>query len=255
MNSCAYTGMVRHKRLRPVEHEFRYRVAMLYLDLDELDSVFARHLLWSARRPAYARFRRRDYPGDVSQPLDQWVRDLVKRRTGERPEGRVCLLTAPRMAGRWFNPISVYYCWNRTGGLDWVVAEVTSTPWRERTHHVLDARGVHRVAFGEFAKDMHVSPFLPMDMSYRWRLVAPGPGLGLVIDVLREGEVVLETSLALRRRPLSTAWLARLLVTYPPMSWRVLTGIYRQALSLWRRGVAYHPHPRRGAAQEDRTAA
>ena len=88
---------------------------MLYLDLDEIEEVFAHRLLWSTTRPAFARWRRSDYPGDPSQPLDAWVRDLVAERTGNRPAGPVRLLTHLRYGGRGFNPISVYYCFAADG--------------------------------------------------------------------------------------------------------------------------------------------
>ena len=140
--SCAYEGLVEHRRLRPSAHRFRYRIFMLYLDLGELPGALDNRLLWSARRPAPARFRRADYPGDTEQPLDAWVRDLVAARTGVRPSGPVHLLTHLRYVGVWFNPISVYYCFADDGRtLEWAVLEVTSTPWRERTHYVLDVRG------------------------------------------------------------------------------------------------------------------
>lgn len=255
MNSCAYEGVVLHRRRAPVEHAFTYRVHMTMLDLHELDTVFAHRLLWSTRRVAWARWRRSDYPGDPAQPLDAWVRDLVRERTGVHPAGRVALLTSLRTAGRWFNPLSLYYCYSGTDALEFVVAEVTNTPWRERTHYVLDVRGQSHIAAGGMGKDLHVSPFMPMDMSYRWTLNRPGAGLGVTMNVLRANETVLETSVALRRRPLTRTTMARLLLTYPPMSWRVLAGIYHQAFSLWRKGVAYHPHPRRVETEEESAAA
>jgi DUF1365 family protein len=253
-HTCAYEGVVVHRRRTPTEHSFRYRVFMMYLDLDDVDRALSHHLLWSARRPAPARWRRRDHPGDPAQPLDDWVRALVAERTGVHPTGPVRLLTHLRYVGRWFNPISLYYCFDDNGEtLQWVVTEVTSTPWRERSHHVLDVRGGARVASGTMAKDLHVSPFLPMALDYRWRLTRPNGSLSFSLDVLQGSAVVLETGIAMRRTELTRASMARLLLTYPPMSLRVLGGIYWQAFRLWRKGTPYHPHARLGA--EDRPAA
>ena len=242
--SAVYVGTVAHRRRRPRSHGFSYRVFMLYVDLSELPRVLDHRWLWSARRPAPARFRRSDYPGPADQPLDQWVRQLVARRTGELPTGPVRLLTHLRYLGVWFNPISVYYCFADDGvTLEWVVLEVTNTPWRDRHHYVLDARAGGDVLQGSMAKQMHVSPFLPMNLSYQWRLTRPDGRLGFAVDVSDDRGVVLATSLALRRRPLTRRVMAGLLLRRPPMSLRVLAGIHWQAFLLWRKGTPYHRRP------------
>ena len=66
--SAIYEGWVAHRRLAPVPHSFRYRIFMPLLDLDELPEVLDPIPLWSARRPAPAWFRRRDYLGDLVLP-------------------------------------------------------------------------------------------------------------------------------------------------------------------------------------------
>ena len=93
MESCIYEGQVRHTRTTPVLHRFKYRVFMMYLDLDELPALFEKRWLWSAKRPALARFRRSDHLGPRSQPLSDAVRELVARETGQRPTGPIRLLT------------------------------------------------------------------------------------------------------------------------------------------------------------------
>ncbi|HET9051614.1 MAG TPA: DUF1365 family protein, partial [Candidatus Dormibacteraeota bacterium] len=115
-SSCLYEGTVVHRRVAPVEHSFRYRIFMLYADLEELPGLLAGRRLWSATRPAPVWLRRADHLGDPRRPLAECVRDLVAARLGHRPAGPVCLLTHPRLLGVGFNPISVYYCRDRAGG-------------------------------------------------------------------------------------------------------------------------------------------
>lgn len=251
LRSCLYEGAVEHRRYVPVEHHFQYRLFMLYLDLGEIDRVFRRRWLWSARRPAVAWFRRADYLGDPRRPLRECVWDLVWEAGAWRgSRGAVRLLTHVRYLGVWFNPISLYYCFDEGEELRAVVAEVTNTPWGERCAYVLDVdRGREAAgARGVFRKRMHVSPFLPMDIEYQWRLGAPAADLGVEIRCRRAGTTVLDARLRLARRELTAASLRRTLCRYPPMSLAVLRGIYWQALRLRLRGVPYHPHPNAGGA-------
>ena len=93
MESALYEGSLRHRRIAPVPHAFEYPVTLAWLDLAELDQVFRGRWLWSAKRPAPAWFRRADYLGEASVPLERAVRDHVERELGWRPEGPVRLLT------------------------------------------------------------------------------------------------------------------------------------------------------------------
>ena len=138
--SCIYEGSVRHRRTGLVEHEFRYPLFMMYLDLDELPELFDGHPLWSARRPAPAWFRRADYLGDPAVPLAQAVRDTVAQRAGERPEGPVRMLTHLRYFGHCFNPVSFYYCFDGDG--DRVTAVVAEGELRRAVAHGASAKKI-----------------------------------------------------------------------------------------------------------------
>ena len=243
MQSCIYEGQVSHVRHGPVARAFSYRLFMLYLDLAELPNVFARRWLWSAERPALAWFRRADHLGDAREPLDASVRALVEKESGRRPVGPIRLLTHLRYGGYAFNPVSFYYCFDASGRtVETVVAEVTNTPWGERHCYVLDAAG--RPIRGYVTrKAMHVSPFLPMDMDYRWTFAPPAARLAVAMSCVRGGETVMHAALTLSRREISAAALARVLVLHPLMTVQVIGRIYWQALRLWLRGARFHVHP------------
>ena len=108
--SALYFGHVIHRRHQPHAHAFRYPVAQLLLDLDELDTIFAGRWLWSLNRRNLAEFRRSDYFGDPSMPLPEAVRRHVAGVRGHRPAGPIRLLTHLRFGGHVFNPVSFYYC-------------------------------------------------------------------------------------------------------------------------------------------------
>ncbi len=238
-HSALYAGRIAHRRHLPVEHAFSYRMAMLYLDLDELEQVFALHPLWSSRRAAPGRFRRGDQLGDPAVPLHDAVRDEVERQGHRRPAGPIRLLTMPRTYGRVFNPVSFFYCFAADGTeVEAVLADVSNTPWGERHAYVMEPTG------GGSDKQFHVSPFMGMDHRYSWRLTEPGESLAVGIASDRNGERVFDARLTLRRRPLDRAALTSLLLR-PPAAQVTLSRIYAQALRLKLKGAPYHPHPDR----------
>lgn len=253
--SAVYEGWVRHRRFEPVEHEFRYPLFLMYLDLGELPGVLDPFPLYSARRPAPARFRRRDYLGDPARPLAECARDAVESESGDRPAGPVRLLTGLRYLGHSFNPVSFYYCFDKSAErVEAVVADVENIPWGERHAYVL-ARGQREgpVLSDELDKSLHVSPLMGMDQTYAFRASEPGERLAVHIESRpRRGAVnaggdgaprSFDATLSLRRRELSRRRLTGLLARYPAMSLQVVAKIYAQSLRLKLKGARYFPHP------------
>jgi len=257
MHSAIYEGRVRHRRMRPVNHEFSYRLFMVYLDLAELESVFDGRWFWSARRPALARFRREDHLGDPAVSLDQSVRDLVEVSVGERPAGPIRLLTHFSYFGYCFNPVSFYYCFDRNDAyVETIVAEVNNTPWGERHCYVLSGRH-DRAAGGRHRhqppKRMHVSPFMPMDVEYDWKFSDPGERLTVFMVNSQRGGKVFDAGLDLERRELSGRSMARALAVYPFMTLKVILAIHWQALKLWLKRCPVYDHPGKAGLQWEET--
>jgi DUF1365 family protein len=247
LQSAVYEGVVRHRRLIPRAHTFSYRMAQLYLDLEEIERVFAGRWLWSREARNLAEFRRSDFLGPSTLPLTAAVKRLVERHTGRRPAGPVRLLTHLRYAGYIFNPVSFYYCYAADGAaLEAIVAEITNTPWRERHAYVLPVEAARHSAGAwewTFPKAFHVSPFVGLEREYAWRFSTPGQSLRVHMSVLRAQAPELVATLCLARRPLTGASLARVLWRYPLMTAKVIGAIHWQALRLWLKHTPVHDHP------------
>lgn len=244
--SALYAGWITHRRIEPVSHSFRYRIFLPLLDLGELPDLLDPIPLWSARRPAPARFRESDYLCGGSGALADRARDLALARLGRTSSGPVRLLANPRYLGVGFNPVSFFFLHADDGiGIDAVIAEVTNTPWGERTSYVLDgqAGAQEGSATGTFEKRMHVSPFQPMEQTYRISVSAPGESLRIQIRNLEGDREVLIATMALRRLELTRARMVRLLLGHPPMTLVTLGRIYANAVRLKARGAPIHPHP------------
>ena len=247
MNSAIFEGRVNHNRVTPVKHGFRYRLFMMYLDLAELDEVFKGRWFWSARRRALARFRRQDHFGDPDEPLDVSVRRRVQEETGRKPEGPIRLLTHLSYFGYCFNPVSFYYCYDKQDRyVETIVAEVNNTPWGERHLYVLGEKA--NVSVGpvkEFRpkKVMHVSPFMEMDVDYRWRFGTTPERLLVHMETARRDGKIFDATLSLGRTEINGRSLARVLAIYPFMTLKVIAMIHWQAFRLWLKGTPVYTHP------------
>ena len=148
-HSAIYEGTVRHRRYTPKFHGFTYRVFMVYLDLQEMNELFQQTPLWSSGRFSLSWFRRKDFfDGNKHNDLYDAVADYVEMETGKRPSGAIRMLTNLRYFGFIINPITCYYCFDKTGKiLETVVAEVTNTPWGERCHYILNMKNDSGDAF------------------------------------------------------------------------------------------------------------
>jgi uncharacterized protein len=241
--SALYSGMVTHHRARPRVHRLAYRIYSLLLDLDELEQLDQRLRLFSLDRFNLFSFHRRDRGEGSERPLREQVEDSM-RAAGLAPDGgRILLLTMPRLLGSAFNPISVFYCFDRSGALAAMLWEVDNT-FGERHAYMIPVEGD---GAGEIVqscgKDFYVSPFMNMALSYRFRLRAPGDLLSLVIEVSDPSGLLLTARYQARRLPLTDFNLLRLFVSTPLLTLRVVGGIHWEALKLWAKGTGLRPKP------------
>lgn len=248
MKSGLYEGKVRHRRFSPLLNSFQYRLFMVYLDLEELPTLFKNHRFWSGHHVNLAYFRRRDHLGDPRLLLDRAVRDLVEKRLGQRPEGPIRLLTHLRYFGINFNPVSFYYCYDRDDRhVEAIVAEVHNTPWLEEHCYVFgEAQNEHPLKGWkryQFQKDFHVSPFMEMEIWYDWRFREPGESINVHIINMAQGKKRFDATLSLTRKEITKTSLARVLITYPLMTTKIICMIYWQALRLLIKGARLYVHP------------
>ncbi len=248
LRSAIYSGTVGHCRFTPKRHAFSYQVFMMYLDLDELETVFQSSRLWSLNGRNLASFRRRDFLGDPNVGLADAVKQRIYEEEGVRFEGSIRVLANLRYFGFIINPITCYYCFDHEERLAYIVAEVTNTPWNERHSYVLPCDPGSEEDRIVFAKAMHVSPFNDMAMEYDWRSNKPGENLAIHLENRRvndstEAGRLFVADMQLQRQPIADGALTKLILQYPLMTMKVAAGIYWQAAKLYFKGVPFVSHP------------
>lgn len=242
VRSALYLGRVGHARLKPRRHTLAYRSFMLLLDLDELEAL-DRGLRWfSLDRFNLFGFRPGDHGDGSATPLRAQVAAHLLAAGVAEPIGRVQLLCLPRVLGYVFNPISLYFCHGEAGELLAVLYEVNST-FGERHTYLIPVEGSERPLRQEADKRLHVSPFMPMQLLYRFRVDPPGETVRVAVEVRDAGGPVLTASFAGRRRALSDGSLLRTFAAYPLQTLVVMTAIHWEAVKLLLKGLRLRAGP------------
>lgn len=238
--SGLYTGTVRHTRLRPFEHGFKYRVFYTLLDVDELPALSKRLRLFSLDRFNLFSLRAADHGPDDGSSLREWAERLLADTGVDLEGGRIELLSFPRVLGYVFNPISVWYCYGPDDRLRAVLHEVRNTFGDKHTYVV----PVHpnRLRHG-FNKQLHVSPFMDVDGTYEFSINAPGDHIAVGINQQDAEGPLFRAGLSLSRRSLTDRSLLRVFFTHPLVTLKAITAIHWEALKLWRKGARYRPRP------------
>lgn len=235
MRSGIYTGTVMHQRLRPRRHRLEYRVFSLLVDLDELDELSGRFPLLGINRRGLFSFRESDH-GDGTGDLRTWAASLLAEGGIAWDGGRIELLCYPRILGYVFNPLSVYFCHQRDGRLAAILYEVHNTHGEQHTY-VLPAAANGGVVRHAAAKRFFVSPFMPPDCVYNFKITPPGERVGVTIREDDPEGLLLTAAFTGRRQELSDGLLRRLFVAYPLMTLKVVAGIHWEALKLLFKGM------------------
>lgn len=236
-----YRGRVAHARLRPVAHRFAYRIFALLIDVDRIEEAGRATPLLSIGRLNLLSFHPDDHGARGATTLRAHVEAALAGEGVSLEGGRILLLCQPRVLGVGFNPLSVYLAFGPDGRLAGIVHEVRNT-FGERHAYVLPVRP------GELAgstlrqgarKGFRVSPFLPEEAAYRFRLSLPGPRLRLGIVTSDARGPLMAATFSGERRPLTTREAIAACLAAPFLSLKVILAIRVEALRLLALGLPF----------------
>lgn len=238
-----YVGSVMHARLRPKRHQFRYRSFMALLDLGALSGRRRISRFFSIGYFNLMSFFESDYLPDMDGgTLFDRTRNAFLANGINVDDYRILLLALPRVCGYAFNPICVFYAVDGAGALKAALYEVRNT-FGERCVYAAVAEPVRTLGPHEFEKELHVSPFLPMALRYRFRTASPDSRVTLKIVERDAQGVILTAMFAGQRLAATDTNVIRLFFSLPFVTLKVILAIHWEALRLLGKGLKTHPHP------------
>jgi len=239
-SSGLYWGRVVHERQRPKKHRLSYSVFSLLINLDELETLNDRFRLLSYNKAAFFSIYDKDHGS--GSPIRNWVSAELRRKWLEAFSSRITMLCYPRILGYVFNPLTVFFCYDTGGQIGAIVYEVHNT-FNERRAYVLPVpQNSKEVVRQSCDKDFYVSPFIPMDCRYQFRVQPPSDHTRVVIREEDSEGLLLAAAFSGRHRQLTDQNLLRTAIKYPLMTIKVIVGIHWEAVRLLLKAAPYFSH-------------
>jgi len=237
LKSCLYSCDVMHQRVSPTAHEFKYKVFMFYLDLDEIERLHRKLKLFCKNKFNWFSFFDKDHltgEGSTKEKLK-----LFLESKGIEWTGRATLLTNARTLGYVFNPISFYFCYDDHNKPLCAVAEVCNTH-REMKLYLLDKACMSGDTFRlRTTKHFYVSPFSDLDTEFEFIFRVPSEFMQMRVDDYKQGKRILLSALTGTRKELTDSTLLWYGLRFPLITVRIITLIYWQALKLKMKGLPF----------------
>lgn len=244
-------GVVRHRRLRPVDNAFGYGVFTISIPMRtraKEPDILRKNGVGDNHWGLCAFFDKDHGTGDEDSLA--WIEKILAQNDVTNIDGEIWLHTFPRVLGYVFNPVSFWICTKANGKVGAVLAEVNNT-FGERHCYLLHKSSGEELRSGETLtskKVFHVSPFCEVRGEYHFRFLFPddsrsGGNSLFRIELYEDDLPLINTSISGTGRALSQGNVILALLRYPLMSLGVIFRIHWQALKLWIKGVPFHSKP------------
>tara|TARA_B100001123_G_scaffold438432_1_gene573251 strand:- start:476 stop:1240 length:765 start_codon:yes stop_codon:yes gene_type:complete len=237
-NSCIYNGSVIHKRFKPKEHFFKYKVFSLFIDLSELNKLNDKLKFFSLNKFNLISFYEKDHGERDGSSLINWVKFNLSNNNIKTENIKIKLLCYPRILGYVFNPLSIFFIYDENEDLISILYEVKNTFGEQHTY-VFKIEGEKKLIQNNCSKKFHVSPFIEMNCNYFFRVLNPGENLSIIIDQHDQEGKILFASQDGKRSDLTSKNLMNSYLKHPLMTFKIISAIHFEAFKLWIKGIKF----------------
>ena len=235
-NSCIYIGNVIHKRFKPKKHFFKYSVFSLFLDLDEINELDQKILFFSYNKFNILSFFDKDHGYRDGSSIKNWLIHVLQKKNISTINIKIKILCYPRIFGYVFNPLSIFFIYDKDSNPIAILYEVKNTFGEQHTY-VFKIDIKNKQILNNCKKKFYVSPFMDLESKYFFKVLIPNERLSVIIDQRdKEGKLLFASQDGVRVK-LSSKNLLKSYLKHPLMTLKIISAIHYEALKLWMKGI------------------
>jgi DUF1365 family protein len=213
-------------------------VFSLLIDLSELESLSKKITFFSYNKFNLVSFYEKDHGNRDGSSLVSWVKKNLEDNNINFEDVKIKLLCYPRILGYVFNPLSVFYIYDVSEKLKYILYEVKNTFGEQHTY-IFKVNSDKNLYQHNCSKRFHVSPFIEMNCKYFFRLLKPGEKISVIIDQYQTDEKILYASQDGYRVDFNTKELIKSYLKHPLMTFKIILAIHFEAFKLWLKGIKF----------------
>jgi len=237
-DSSIYIGNVIHKRFKPKIHFFKYKVFSILLDISEIDILDKSLKIFSYNKFNIVSFYDADHGPRDGTSIKEWVIKNLNDNRINTENIKIKLLCYPRIFGYVFNPLSVFFIYNKNSKLISILYEVKNTFGEQHTY-VFKTKENENYIKHTCKKKFHVSPFIEMDCTYFFKILKPSEKISVIIDQYDEEGKLLYASQDGDRIEFNNKNLVLSYLRHPLMTFKIIVAIHFEAFKLWTKGIKF----------------
>jgi len=237
LKSKIFIGNVQHVRTQPIKYFLGLKHFMFFLDMDNLNYLDNFYPLLSYKKRGIFNFNKKDHYILRKKDLKPHFRDITKKDID-----KVYLLTNLRFLKYVFNPISVFFCFDKKENLSSVIYEVGNTFKEQKIYDNSFIEGP--TASLKTKKFFYVSPFIPLDTVFNFfseikRNKKEDESIFLKVDSIQNEDKILTATFSAKSKEITIKNLIVLIFFFPFQSLKVIFLIHWHAFILWFKKLKY----------------
>ena len=240
IESSIFNGIVSHSRLLPKVHNFSYKVYSMLFNIDELEKTQKECKFFSYNKFNLFSFYYKDHGEKDGSNPKEWILKIAKKESISPLGLKIFCLCYPRVLGYVFNPISVWFIYNKNT-LRMIIYEVRNT-FGEDHSYVFNLINESEKLNHKSKKLLHVSPFINMDGRYEFSTDLSSDQVKVIIKEISNNKHLLTASFIGKAKSFNDKNLFLNFILYPMLTFKVIFGIHYQALILWLKNIKYVKH-------------